>query len=343
MNIGLFSRFFSTVFYPARLPATAARVASLSSAIPKSTHGRGLSHLSYRGLLSRVATLPTLAGLLAPTLATTLATTLGTLGALGALGLALPANPAMANTTNNNHWVYEGANNGKNDGNAIANKMTAASTNNNTPSISSSLALVNDPFYLGLFIKAGFAMVIGFDEKGFYRGGTAKVNNTFDMSYAPTFSIGYDFNRDYSAEVNFLFYTQTSRLFLNSTTTPLSLPIRNYIFTVDQSFHGINIGPVAVPLRLGVGALFWAQNTSGDQPARQGNNFLLKIGSGIKFNIINEFSIFSTMDIESRFDYYVVFGDRRNTNTGSSSELLLTKDFASGGIGIAMIDFKLGF
>ncbi|MCX8515438.1 MAG: hypothetical protein ORN57_00375, partial [Alphaproteobacteria bacterium] len=79
------------------------------------------------------------------------------------------------------------------------------------------------------------------------------------------------------------------------------------------------------------------------QPARQGNNFLLKIGSGIKFNIINEFSIFSTMDIESRFDYYVVFGDRRNTNTGSSSELLLTKDFASGGIGIAMIDFKLGF
>ncbi|MDI9313253.1 MAG: hypothetical protein QM529_01045 [Hydrotalea sp.] len=222
-----------------------------------------------------------------------------------------------------------------NDSLAIPDNMRVPKT------MTSSFALPADSNKLGLFLKGGFAAIIPFDETGFAATGD-RVTNTFKTAFAPTMALGYDFNKDYSAEANFLFYKTPSSVYF-STSAPLnqtSTTISNYILTIDQSFHGVSIWQFSFPLRLGVGALFWNNPSA---PAASGTFFLLKLGTGLKFNIVQNLSIFSTMDVETRFDYYFAFGDRRNTNVAQGSQLLLSKDIASGGIGSVMVDFKLGF
>ncbi len=214
---------------------------------------------------------------------------------------------------------------------------------------------------LGLFLKGGLAIIMPFDETGYLRGvnDTAgapsnRVTNSFELGYAPTISLGYDFNKNYSAEVNFLYYGNNATMSLTSVGQVSKVTLANYLVTVDQSYHGINIWQFAFPLRLGVGVLAWRTEgihtyagktfiPTNPDISKSGTNFVLKVGAGVKFNILRNFSIFSTMDVETRFDYYFVFGDRRNTNIGSGSELLLAKDFGSGGIGSFLVDFKLGF
>ncbi|MGI9462206.1 MAG: hypothetical protein ACR2NY_06510 [Alphaproteobacteria bacterium] len=217
---------------------------------------------------------------------------------------------------------------------------------------------------LGLFFKGGFAVIIPFDEEGFYRGNnddddsttpSNHITNSFTVGYAPSISLGYDFNQNYSAEANFMYYGNSGKIYLTDPAVISDVTFNNYIFTIDQSYHGISVWQFSFPLRLGVGVLFWQTEdivTKGlfdetipnpDDLDKAGNNILLKIGTGVKFNIVRDLSIFSTMDVELRFDYYFVFGDRRNTNRGAGSELLLAKDFASGNIGSVIADFKLGF
>ena len=222
----------------------------------------------------------------------------------------------------------------------MARAETSGDTTRLPKTMTSSFSLPADNNKLGVFAKGGFAVVIGFDETGFFRGvSSMRTTNSFGLAYAPTFSLGYDFNRDYSAEANFLFYKQPTTISLGQAIGAKTHSINNFLFTVDQSFHGLSIWQFSFPLRLGVGALFW----NNPSPALSGSFFLLKIGAGLKYNIVQNLSIFSTMDVETRFDYYFVFGDRRNTNVAQGSELLLSKDVGAGGIGSVMVDFKLGF
>ena len=207
--------------------------------------------------------------------------------------------------------------------------------------MTSSFALPEDDNKLGLFIKGGLAVIIPFEETGYDPTGV-RVKNSFETAFAPTLSLGYDFNKNYSVEGNFIFYKGVSSIYLIPAETPLlptSATIDNYIFTLDQSFHGVSIWQFSFPMRVGIGALFW----NNPAPAMSGSFFLLKVGSGLKYNIVSNLSIFSTMDIETRFDYYFLFGDRRNTNVAQGSQLLLTKDVGAGGIGSVIVDFKLGF
>lgn len=196
--------------------------------------------------------------------------------------------------------------------------------------------------YLGLYIKTGLAVVLPFSETGLYRGQAGKkVTNNFTTSYGPTIALGYDFSRNSAVELNYVYFKTASQYHLSSPIQTDKINISNHLLTIDSVSKGIRLWRFSIPFVIGLGANFWTIENANKTNAA--TDVVVKAGTGINFNILDQVSIFSSLDIEARFDYYLTLGNRYNTNVNQGAELLLQKDFGAGSIGNFMLAIKMGF